>query len=99
VQLRYHSSILLFCDTRFGGGEFQNGFLDYSNVPIELVQFNTEAVVPFFVSNKGYGILWDNYAWSHLNDAQAVEITFRPVRFFLFHCPHNIGELSNNAPT
>jgi alpha-glucosidase (family GH31 glycosyl hydrolase) len=53
----------------YGGGEFQNGFINYKDAPIQLVQFNTEAVVPFFVSTKGYGLLWDNYAWSYLNKA------------------------------
>jgi len=51
----------------YGGGEFQNGLMNYNGAPIELVQFNTEAVVPFFVSTKGYGLLWDNYAWGFLN--------------------------------
>ena len=47
----------------YGGGEFQNGFMNFNGAPIELVQYNTEAVVPFFVSTKGYGILWDEYSW------------------------------------
>jgi len=51
----------------YGGGEFQNGLLNYKYAPISLVQFNTEAIVPFFVSTKGYGLLWDNYARSFLN--------------------------------
>ena len=42
----------------YGGGEFQNGLMNFNGAPVELVQFNTEAVVPFFVSTKGYGILW-----------------------------------------
>lgn len=65
---------LLDSESIYGGGEFQNGFLDYTNVPIQLVQFNDEAIVPFFVSTKGYGILWDNYAWSYLNANQMYEI-------------------------
>lgn len=32
----------------YGGGEFQNGEVGYRGAPIELVQFNTEAAVPFF---------------------------------------------------
>ncbi len=51
----------------YGGGEYQNGIMDYSATPIELVQFNTEAVVPFFISTKGYGILWDNNGRSVFN--------------------------------
>ena len=44
-----------------------DGIMEYSTTPIDLVQFNTEAVVPFFASTKGYGILWDNNARSILN--------------------------------
>ena len=43
----------------YGGGEFQNGLVGFRGVPIEMVQYNTEAAVPFFSSTKGYGILWD----------------------------------------
>ena len=35
-----------------------------------MIQFNLEAVVPFFVSSAGYGLLWDNYAWTYLNQPQ-----------------------------
>lgn len=35
-----------------------------------MIQFNLEAVVPFFVSSE-YGLLWDNYAWSYLNPPDA----------------------------
>lgn len=36
-----------------------------------MIQFNLEAVVPFFVSSDGYGLLWDNYAWTYLNPPAA----------------------------
>ena len=62
--------------------------VNFRNTPIQLVQFNTEAVVPFFVSSKGYGLLWDNNAWSRLNpvsdddllhfEANATTMTFSP---------------------
>ena len=51
----------------YGGGEFQSGILDFTGAPVELVQFNTEAIIPFFVSTQGYGLLWDNPAWTMLN--------------------------------
>lgn len=49
-----------------------------SEAPLSMIQFNLEAVVPFFVSSSGYGLLWDNYAWSYLNppkDALAWTLT------------------------
>ena len=52
----------------YGGGGFQNGFLDYADAAVQLKQFNTEAVVPLFTSSRGYGVLWDNYAVTHLNE-------------------------------
>lgn len=35
--------------------------------PLSMIQFNLEAVVPFFVSSENYALLWDNYAWTYLN--------------------------------
>ena len=51
----------------FGGGEYQNGYVNYRNAPVKLVQFNTEAVVPFWTSTLGYGILFDNNGRGVLN--------------------------------
>lgn len=51
----------------YGGGGYQNGIINFKNAPVEMIQFNTEAVVPFFVSTQGYGLLWDNNAWTYLN--------------------------------
>ena len=46
----------------YGFGEYQNGFLNYRDTTVRCVQYNTQACVPFFISNKNYGILFDNYA-------------------------------------
>lgn len=51
----------------YGGGSYQNGLINFKNAPVQMIQFNTEAIVPFFVSSEGYGLLWDNYAWTFLN--------------------------------
>ena len=45
----------------FGLGEYQNSFLNYRDTTVRCVQFNTQACVPLIISNKNYGILWDNY--------------------------------------
>ena len=37
----------------YGGGQYQNGLINYANTPLEMVQFNTEAIVPYFVSTEG----------------------------------------------
>src|SRR3954470_24692169 len=35
-----------------------------------MFQNNTEVAVPFLISNKNYGILWDNYSISKIGDAR-----------------------------
>ncbi len=42
-------------------------YFNQAKAPLSMIQFNLEAVVPFFVSSEGYGLLWDNYAWTYLN--------------------------------
>ena len=51
----------------YGGGQYVNGHVNYAAAPLLMVQFNTEAVVPFFLSSRGYGILWDHYGITKLN--------------------------------
>ena len=51
----------------FGGGQFQDGFLDIKGLSRRLTQVNTQISVPFFVSSAGYGLLWHNYGLTELN--------------------------------
>ncbi len=53
----------------FGGGQFQDGFLDIRGLPRRLTQVNTQISIPFFLSSKGYGLLWHNYGRTDLNPA------------------------------
>jgi alpha-D-xyloside xylohydrolase len=52
----------------YGLGENQLGFLNLKGKDLDLTQINTVAVVPFVISNKNYGILWDNYSRSKFGD-------------------------------
>ncbi len=38
------------------------GFFNYKNHTVTLIQRNWDVSIPFLVSSKGYGILWDNYS-------------------------------------
>ncbi len=53
----------------FGSGEFQDGYLDIRDLPRRLTQVNSQISIPFFLSSKGYGILWHNYGLTDLNQA------------------------------
>lgn len=50
-------------DERFYGlGQHQHGRLDQKGCVIDLVQRNTEVSIPFLLSSRGYGFLWNNPA-------------------------------------
>ncbi|MBM3596498.1 MAG: family 31 glucosidase, partial [Alphaproteobacteria bacterium] len=46
----------------YGLGQPQHGYLDLKGISTTLQQQNTHVVVPFVVSNRGYGFLWHNPA-------------------------------------
>lgn len=46
----------------FGMGQYQQDYLDLKNSKLELALRNSQATVPFYISNKGYGFLWNNPA-------------------------------------
>ncbi|MGO8694999.1 MAG: TIM-barrel domain-containing protein [Rectinemataceae bacterium] len=43
----------------YGLGQHHNGTLDQKGCVIDLEQKNTEVTIPFFVSSRGYGFLWN----------------------------------------
>ena len=51
----------------YGLGQYQNGLMNWKNVPLRFQQFNQHDAVPFLVSTKGYGLLWDNYSVTDFN--------------------------------
>ncbi|MDT8390618.1 MAG: glycoside hydrolase family 31 protein [Lentisphaeria bacterium] len=44
----------------YGLGQRQHGFLDQKGCTMDLMHRNSEVSIPFMVSNKGYGFLWNN---------------------------------------
>lgn len=44
----------------YGLGQHQEGFLDLRDIPIQLLQANTNIAIPFLLSTNGYGLLWNN---------------------------------------
>lgn len=55
-------------DAIYGLGQHQADEFNYRGKNEELFQYNTKVSIPFFVSNKGYGILWDNYSLTRYGD-------------------------------
>lgn len=46
----------------YGLGQHQHGRLDHKGLVVPLVQRNSQVSVPFAVSSRGYGFLWNNPA-------------------------------------
>lgn len=74
----------------YGLGQFQDGYLNVRGLTRRLTQVNTQISLPLIISNRGYGILWNNYGLTDFNpadscvtlqktaaygDAQAVDVT------------------------
>lgn len=51
-----------------GLGQQQNGLVNYAGHDVELTTYNLEITVPFVVSSKNYGVLWNNAAVSRFGD-------------------------------
>jgi len=49
-------------DGLYGLGQYEEGFMNYKNCDVLMVQANRVIVNPFLVSSSGWGLLWDNYA-------------------------------------
>ncbi|MDR0430560.1 MAG: DUF5110 domain-containing protein [Tannerellaceae bacterium] len=52
----------------YGLGQHQSDEYNYKRKNEELFQYNTKVSVPFVVSSRNYGILFDNYSFSRFGD-------------------------------
>lgn len=57
-------------DAWYGLGQHQDGVYNYKGQQVTFFQNNTEVAIPFLVSNKNYGILWDNYSLTTAGDVR-----------------------------
>ena len=51
-------------ESLYGLGQHQTGEFDRKGTDEELYQYNTKISIPFVVSTRGYGLLWDAYSYS-----------------------------------
>ena len=57
-------------DAYYGLGQHQSDQFNYKGQQVILFQNNTEVAIPLLVSNKNYGILWDNYSVTKVGDTR-----------------------------
>jgi alpha-D-xyloside xylohydrolase len=60
-------------ESLYGLGQRQDGLLDIKGYDLDLKQYNTQVTVPFLVSSRGYGLLWDNTSFSRFGDLRAFD--------------------------
>lgn len=59
-------------DAYYGLGQHQEGIMNYKGQQTILFQNNSEVAIPFIISNKNYGILWDNYSLTKVGDIRPI---------------------------
>jgi len=52
----------------YGLGQHQNRQMDYLGEDVELAQHNMDVAIPFVVSTRNYGLLWDNASITRFGD-------------------------------
>ena len=57
----------------YGLGENQVGLLNLKGYDLDLWQHNGTIVIPFLVSSRGWGILWDNTSFTRFGDLRELE--------------------------
>ena len=54
----------------YGLGQHQNRQMNYNGEDVELAQHNMDIAVPFVVSTRNYGLLWDNNSITRFGDPE-----------------------------
>ena len=61
----------------YGLGQYQDGVMNYRGEQVLIAQANTSAAIPFLLSTRGYGVLWDNYSLTVFDNAHAATAASR----------------------
>jgi alpha-D-xyloside xylohydrolase len=71
----------------YGLGQRQHGYLDQKGCVLDLMHRNTEVSIPFMVSNRGYGLLWNHPGVGRVdlgrNDTRWVADAAHQIDFYL----------------
>jgi alpha-D-xyloside xylohydrolase len=78
----------------YGLGQHQNTQMNYNGEDVELAQHNLAIAVPFLVSTRNYGLLWDNNSITRFGDAR--EYQPLPASLTLYDANGEKGGLTGN---
>jgi alpha-D-xyloside xylohydrolase len=63
----------------YGSGQHQNSQLNLNGEDVELAQHNMDIAVPFVVSTRNYGVLWDNNGITRIGDPRPYGLASRDL--------------------
>jgi alpha-D-xyloside xylohydrolase len=66
----------------YGLGQHQNAQMNYNGEDVELAQHNMDIGVPFVLSSKNYGVLWDNNSITRFGNARAYQLASRDLTLY-----------------
>ncbi|ADG12001.1 glycoside hydrolase family 31 protein [Caulobacter segnis] len=66
----------------YGLGQHQNGQMNYNGQDVELAQYNRAIAIPFVLSTRNYGVLWDNNGITRFGDPKPYALASRDLKIF-----------------
>ena len=66
----------------YGLGQHQDGLMDYRGSVVTLEQANREVAIPFLVSSRGYGVLWNNPAHTEVSVGAVAGVPIPTAQLF-----------------
>ncbi|MDQ2863083.1 MAG: DUF4968 domain-containing protein, partial [Bacteroidota bacterium] len=58
----------------YGLGQHQDRLLNIKGYDLDFYQHNMEVYIPFLVSTKGYGLLWNNYSYTKFGHPDSIHL-------------------------
>jgi len=85
-------------ESLYGLGQHQHGLIDIKGTDLDLHQYNTEVFIPYLVSSRGYGILWDNTSFTRFGDlTDAVPLPGTTGLYATSGDPGNVSPATGNT--
>jgi alpha-D-xyloside xylohydrolase len=69
----------------YGLGQHQNGQMNYNGEDVELAQSNRDIAVPFILSTRNYGVLWDNNGIGRFGNPVPYALASRDLKIYDAH--------------
>ncbi|HEY5807831.1 MAG TPA: TIM-barrel domain-containing protein [Povalibacter sp.] len=66
----------------YGLGQHQNAVMNYNGEDVELAQHNMDIAVPFVMSTRNYGVLWDSAAVTRFGDPKPYGLASRDLTLY-----------------